>query len=70
MPLKERASCEAARREREKPRVSHSPCRFTALSLFREAMTSFAQEKKSQQAPEIDSLVRDRKVFARCHKIN
>ena len=36
MPLKERASCEATRREREKPRVSHSPCRFTALSLFRE----------------------------------
>ena len=36
MPLKERASCEAARREREKPRVSHSPCRVTALSLFRE----------------------------------
>ena len=27
-------SCEE--REREKPRVSHSPCRFTALSLFRE----------------------------------
>ena len=34
------------------------------------AMRSFAQEKKSQQAPEIDALVRDRKVFARCHKIN
>ena len=31
---------------------------------------SFAQEKKSQQAPEIDALVRDRKVFAWCHKIN
>ena len=33
-------------------------------------MRSFAQEKKSQQAPEIDALVRDRKVFAWCHKIN
>ena len=34
------------------------------------SMMSFAQEKKSQQAPEIDALVRDRKVFAWCHKIN
>ena len=33
-------------------------------------MRSFAQEKKSQQAPEINALVRDRKVFAWCHKIN
>ena len=33
-------------------------------------MRSFAQEKKSQQAPEIDALVRDRKVFAWCHEIN
>ena len=34
------------------------------------SMRSFAQEKKSQQAPEIDALVRDRKVFAWCHEIN
>ena len=34
------------------------------------SMRSFAQEKKSQQASEIDALVRDRKVFAWCHKIN
>ena len=27
-------------------------------------MRSFAQEKKSQQAPEIDALVRDKKMFA------
>ena len=33
-------------------------------------MRSFAQEKKSQQAPEIDALVRDGKVFAWCHKNN
>ena len=33
-------------------------------------MRSFAEEKKSQQAPEIDAPVRDRKVFAWCHKIN
>ena len=36
----------------------------------RQNMRSFAQEKKSQQAPEIDALVSDRKVFAWCHKIN
>ena len=33
-------------------------------------MRSFAQEKNSQQAPVIDALVRDREVFAWCHKIN
>ena len=38
--------------------------------LCADCMRSFAQEKKSQQAPEIDALVRDRKVFAWCHKIN
>ena len=37
---------------------------------FSAAMRSFAQEKKCRQAPEIDALVRDRKVFAWCHKIN
>ena len=37
---------------------------------FEKYVRSFAQEKKSQQAPEIDALVRDRKVFAWCHKIN
>ena len=41
----------------------------TALEI-EALMRSFAQEKKSQQAPEIDALVRDRKVFAWCHKIN
>ena len=40
--------------------------RVTHLHIMR----SFAQEKKSQQAPEIDTLVRDRKVFVWCHKIN
>ena len=33
-------------------------------------MRSFAQEKKSQQAPEMDALERARKVFSWCHKIN
>ena len=41
-----------------------------AFMIFSEDMRSFAQEKKSQQAPEIDALVRDRKVFSWCHKIN
>ena len=40
------------------------------LELLLVDMRSFAQEKKSQQAPEVDALVRDRKVFAWCHKIN
>ena len=44
-----------------------SPSVFSGQSS---GMRSFAQEKKSQQAPEIDALVRDRKVFSWCHKIN
>ena len=40
------------------------------MKNFISLMRSFAQEKKSQQTPEIDALVRDRKVFAWCHKIN
>ena len=40
------------------------------MQKFLVNMRSFAQEKKSQQAPQIDALVRDRKVFAWCHKIN
>ena len=43
---------------------------LSSYHLLYGAMRSFAQEKKSQQAPEIDALVRDRKVFAWCHKIN
>ena len=43
---------------------------YGMTSTFENDMRSFAQEKKSQQAPEIDALVRDRKVFAWCHTIN
>ena len=46
--------------------ISHITFRDCRVHIMR----SFAQEKKSQQAPEIDALVSDRKVFAWCHKIN
>ena len=56
-------------------RCAHYDCDALWIQNFQDGgegrdMRSFAQEKKSQQAPEIDALVRDRKVFAWCHKIN
>ena len=55
---------EAQRRESE--RRCHLHKNFGSGTFMR----SFAQEKKSQQAPDMNALVRDRKVFAWCHKIN